>query len=69
MRLNTDNPLTMPITDSVYGKTRKPKDKPAQELRLGHSSIACLIPQRQAERLARRGTGSTRRLVGGRRKR
>lgn len=28
MRLNTDNPLTQPITDSVYGKPpKRPKPK------------------------------------------
>lgn len=34
MRLNTDNPQTMPVTDSVYGKPPKrpkPKGGPARK--------------------------------------
>ena len=70
MRLNSDDPNTMPITDAVYPR-RQPKGKPLEPRNeFGttgipvFSTLARMIPQRTAERLARRGTGSTRRLVG-----
>lgn len=30
MRLHTDNPLTMPVTDALYGKGGRRKPAPAQ---------------------------------------
>ena len=33
MKLNTDNPQTMPVTDAVYGRPPKHADKPVRQRR------------------------------------
>lgn len=67
MKLNTDNPDTMPITDAVYGKkARQHKPERPYEPRDNRTPVWRTVPLDVLNQLARSGR-DTRRLAARRR--